>query len=210
MRHLALVDPGDAEDVVDDLLLVDRGAQFGERLLVVAIEVPDLLFLARELARAARSGPASSPRRRPSRRPSCRPRRAEGRGARAARRSCGSRRAPPLRSCSRRRSCGPAAFCSCIDLRPDAVELLVRRGPRAIRRCSASSSVSSRLRLSGRARRGRILRRAIVQLLLQVVDVLRTPGPWRIRRRGRRARGAATALTVTSNSPVLPASCRIA
>ena len=38
--------------MVDDLLLVDRRAQFGQRLLVVAVEVPDLLFLAGEGAGA--------------------------------------------------------------------------------------------------------------------------------------------------------------
>ena len=38
--------------MVDDLLLVDRRAQLGERLLVVAVEVPDLLFLAGEGAGA--------------------------------------------------------------------------------------------------------------------------------------------------------------
>ena len=38
--------------MVDDLLLVDRGAQFGQRLLVVAVKVPDLLFLAGERAGA--------------------------------------------------------------------------------------------------------------------------------------------------------------
>src|SRR5947209_5491136 len=45
---LALTDLGLRNNVVDDLVLEDRGAQFGERLRILAVMIPDLLFLAGE------------------------------------------------------------------------------------------------------------------------------------------------------------------
>ena len=51
-RHLLLVDLGEFEHEVDHLVLEDRRAQLRQHLRVVAVVVPDLLFLAGELAGA--------------------------------------------------------------------------------------------------------------------------------------------------------------
>ena len=122
---LAVLDLGEREDMVDDLLLVDRRAQLGERLLIVAVEVPDLLFLAREGARAGdqrlghllvgdldvRLGADLGQQR--------------GRAARGARRCArySARAASSVVPSSAKLR--PVAFCSRFDLRPDLVEFLV-------------------------------------------------------------------------------------
>src|SRR5882724_139672 len=49
-RNLLFGHLGKLDQEVDDLFLVDRRAQAGERLRIVAVEVPNLLLLARELA----------------------------------------------------------------------------------------------------------------------------------------------------------------
>src|SRR6185437_7342276 len=46
LAHFARLDLREAEDMVDDLLFVNRGAQLSQGLAVVAVEIPDLLFLA--------------------------------------------------------------------------------------------------------------------------------------------------------------------
>src|SRR3954463_8073528 len=50
-RDLLVGDFGELDEEIDDLLLVDRRAQARDRLRIVAVVFPDLLLLARELAR---------------------------------------------------------------------------------------------------------------------------------------------------------------
>src|ERR1700722_1923892 len=55
-RHVACLDLGETEDMVDNLLFVNRSAQFGQRLVVVTVEIPNLLFLTRERPRPSDEG----------------------------------------------------------------------------------------------------------------------------------------------------------
>src|SRR5260370_17093922 len=50
-RHLLFGNVGEFEDEIDDLVLIDRCTELGQRIGIVAIVVPDLFLASRHLAR---------------------------------------------------------------------------------------------------------------------------------------------------------------